>query len=70
MRGGEKMKHYYTTKEVADKLEVTYGTAYAWIKEGILPAYKFSREFRISVTDLDKFIKDKKVKGNKKVVFK
>ncbi|MBA7539560.1 hypothetical protein ES705_31840 [subsurface metagenome] len=62
------MKYYYTTQEVADRLEVTYGTAYSWIKEGILPAYKFRREYRISVRDFNKFIKDKKVKNNKVVV--
>ena len=62
------MKHYYTTQEVADKLSVSYGTVYVWIKEGILPAYKFRREFRVSATDLNKFIKDKKVKNNKVAV--
>lgn len=61
------MKYYYTTQEVADRLEVTYGTAYSWIKEGILPAYKFNREFRISARELNKFIRDKKVKNNKVV---
>jgi len=64
------MKEYYTTREVADKLEVAYLTVYVWIKEGWLPAYKFRRAFRISATDLDKFIRAKKVKNNKVVVTK
>ena len=59
---------YLSTQEVADKLCVSYLSVYYWIKDGILPAYKFRREFRISVTDLEKFIRDKKVKGNKVVV--
>lgn len=61
---------YLSTQEVADKLSVSYLSVYYWIKDGVLPAYKFRREFRISVTDLDKFIRDKKVKGKKKVVVK
>ncbi|MBA7579572.1 hypothetical protein ES708_21443 [subsurface metagenome] len=69
MKGGGEMKHYYTTQEIADLLEVTYGTAYSWIKEGVLPAYKFRREYRISVRDFNKFVKDKKV-NNKVVVVK
>ena len=59
---------YLSTQEVADKLRVSYLSVYYWIKDGILPAYKFRRDFRISVTDLDKFIKDKKI--NNKVVVK
>ncbi|MBA7516046.1 hypothetical protein ES705_08091 [subsurface metagenome] len=60
---------YLSTQEVADKLSVSYLSVYYWIRDGVLPAYKFRRAFRISVTDLDKFIRDKKVK-NKKVVVK
>ena len=67
MRGGEEMKQL-TTQEVADKLGVHYMTVYFWIKEGWLPAYRFKRNYRVDVTDLDKFIKDKKI--NNKVVAK
>lgn len=59
---------YLSTQEVADKLSVSYLSVYYWIKGGVLPAYKFKRDFRISVTDLNKFIKDKKVKNNKVAV--
>ena len=68
MRGGEEME-YLSTQEVADKLSVSYLSVYYWIRDGVLPAYKFRRAFRISVTDLNKFIRDKKVK-NKKVMAK
>ncbi|GAJ13622.1 unnamed protein product, partial [marine sediment metagenome] len=45
-----------------------YGTAYSWIIKGILPVYRFQREYRISVRDFNKFVKDKKIKNNKVVV--
>jgi len=57
-----------TTQQVADRLGVSYLTVYLWIKEGRIPAYKYKRNFRIDITDLNKFIKDKKM--NNKILVK
>jgi len=57
-----------TTQQVASRLGVSYLTVYLWIKEGRLPAYKYKRNFRVDITDLNKFLEDKKLKNNKVVV--
>lgn len=56
-----------TTQQVADRLGVRYLTVYFWIKEGLLPAYRFKRNFRVDIRDLDEFMEDKKVKNKKEV---
>jgi len=60
------MQTYYTTQQVADKLGVAYLTVYQWIKNNWLPAYKFKKDFRVNVKDLNKFIKDRKVEVKEK----
>ena len=57
---------YLTTQEVADKIGVSYLVVYFWIKDGLLPAYRFRRNYRIRIEDLNKFIQDKKVNVKEK----
>ena len=49
-------------KEVAKRLNLHYNTIYSYVKSGDLKAIKFKRVYRIEEQELDKFIKDKKVK--------
>ena len=47
---------YYTIEEVSKMLKVVYLTVYRWIQNDKLKAYKAGKQYRISKTDLDKFI--------------
>jgi excisionase family DNA binding protein len=51
---------YLTTKEVAEKLDVTVGRVRQMIADGQLPATKIGRDNFVKETDL-KLVKDRKV---------
>ncbi|VVA43764.1 conserved hypothetical protein [Candidatus Roizmanbacteria bacterium] len=53
---------YYSTKRVAKILEVKTITIRRWIQSGKLIAYKIGKELRIKKSDLDKFMKERRVK--------
>jgi excisionase family DNA binding protein len=48
---------YYPIAGVADALNVSTKTIYRWIESGELVAHKFGRQWRISKTDLETFLK-------------
>jgi excisionase family DNA binding protein len=52
------LDNYYTPQEVADKLKVNIRTIYRWIREGKLKAVKIGDLWRISESELERFIKD------------
>lgn len=52
-------ENYYTIKEVASLLKVAYLTVYRWIISGKLEAQKAGKQYRISKTNLDKFMQKK-----------
>jgi len=52
---------FYTPKEVASLLKVSYMTIFRWIKAGKIEAYKFGKQYRIKKDELDKFINERKV---------
>jgi len=47
---------YYSINEVANMLNVAYLTVYRWIRSSKLKAYKAGKQYRISKSDLEKFI--------------
>jgi len=51
-----------TLYEVAKRLNLHYNTIYSYVRSGELKAIKFKRVYRIEEQELEKFIKDKKVK--------
>jgi excisionase family DNA binding protein len=53
-------EEYYSIEEVAKMLKVAYLTVYRWIQSKKLRAIKAGKQYRISKSDLDKF-----VNGNK-----
>lgn len=53
-------KKYYTTKEVAEKLKVTWQTVFRWIKSGKLQYDKIGYQYRITQKHLDEFMKQSK----------
>lgn len=58
-------EEFYTIKEASGLFKVAYLTAYRWIKEGKLEAYKLGKQYKIKKADIDKFIKESKVNTNK-----
>lgn len=48
--------HYYSIKEVAKMLKVAYLTVYRWIQAKKLPAIKAGKQYRISKSELDRFV--------------
>ena len=47
---------FYTTKQLADFLQLSPRTIQRWIDEGQLPAYRFGRKFRVRGEDFDTFL--------------
>ena len=52
----KKHEQYYSINEVAKMLKVVYLTVYRWIQNDKLHAIKAGKQYRISETELDKFI--------------
>ena len=50
-------KDFYTTQELADKLQVNIMTIYRYIKAKRLKAYKIGKEFRIDRAEFEAFLK-------------
>lgn len=48
---------YYSIKEVAILVKVTYLTVYRWIRAKKVQAYKIGKQYRVEKKDLDAFIK-------------
>lgn len=50
-----------TVSHVAEILSVSDRTVRNWVQSGVLKAYRFGREYKITQTDLNEFIKQSKV---------
>ncbi len=48
---------FYTIPDVADVLKVSIKTVRRWIDDGEIAVYRFSRQIRISESDLSDFIR-------------
>lgn len=48
---------YYSIEEVAKMLKVAYLTVYRWVQAKRLVAFKAGKQYRITKTDLDTFLK-------------
>ncbi|MEG6568559.1 helix-turn-helix domain-containing protein [Thermoanaerobacterium thermosaccharolyticum] len=53
------MDNYYTPQQVAEKLQINIRTVYKWIREGKLKAIKVGDLWRISETELKRFVENK-----------
>ncbi len=58
-----KVKEFYTAKELADKLRVNIMTIYRYIDAKKLKAYKLGKEFRIDKKEFDSFLNKAKTNG-------
>jgi len=52
---------FLTPQEVSDLLRVSVYTVRRWIKEGELPAYKVGRGWRVSESDLDRWLRQQRM---------
>ncbi len=59
------MDEYLTTKEIASLLKVNILTVRRWIIAGKLPATFLGKEYRVSRSDLEKFLSERRVKGRR-----
>lgn len=50
-----------TVSHVAEILSVSDRTVRNWVQSGALKAYRFGREYKITQTDLNEFIKQSEV---------
>lgn len=55
-----KTEQYYSIEEVASMLKVAYLTVYRWIQAGKLKAIKAGKQYRITETNIKKFVESKK----------
>lgn len=54
-----KKEEYYSIEEVAKTLKVAYLTVYRWIQSQKLDALKAGKQYRISKSSLEMFLKQK-----------
>lgn len=50
-------REFYTAQDLAEKLTVNIMTIYRYIKAGKFKAYKIGKEFRISRSEFEAFLK-------------
>ena len=50
-----------TLQEAAERLKVHYMTAYRWVRRGDLPAYKAGGRLRVQVSDVDRFVQQRRI---------
>jgi MerR family transcriptional regulator, light-induced transcriptional regulator len=50
-----------TLQEAAEQLKVHYMTAYRWVRQGDLPAFKAGGRLRVRRTDVDRFVTQRRV---------
>lgn len=61
------MEEYYTTEQVAKILGIkNVITVRRWILKRQITAIKIGKEYRITKSDLDKFLEDRKIKAERK----
>jgi len=53
---------YYTLAEIAQRLKVSYRTAYRWVQAGELSAYKLGSDWRVAESDLQAFLQARKIR--------
>jgi excisionase family DNA binding protein len=56
-----KQNDFYTAIELAEKLSLNVMTIYRYIKGGKLKAYKIGKEFRIDISEFERFMNNAKV---------
>jgi len=52
---------YVSPKTIADNYEFDEGTVRGWCRSGKLKATKFDKDWRIKVTDWNKFVEDRTI---------
>lgn len=60
MKGMEKMT-LYSPEEVAEMLGVTPNAVRGWLRDGVMPAFKFGKVWRIKEADLEAFVEKSRV---------
>ncbi|MCX6782895.1 MAG: helix-turn-helix domain-containing protein [Candidatus Levybacteria bacterium] len=61
------MEEYYTTEQVAKMLGIkNVITVRRWILKRQITAIKIGKEYRITKSDLDKFLEDRKTQAERK----
>lgn len=53
--------NWMSTQEAARRLGITTRTLYRFVDEGLLPAYKMGRVFRLQQADVDAFIERSRI---------
>jgi excisionase family DNA binding protein len=59
--GSCRCRAWMSTQEAANRLGVTTRTLYRFVDEGLIPAYKMGRVFRLQKRDVDAFIETSRV---------
>ena len=52
-----------TAKEVADYLRVDRATVWRWCKQGVIPAFRVGRSWRIHQDDLKQLGREREING-------
>ncbi len=57
------MEKLLTVKQIAEYLQVSPRTVYEGIHIGFIPHYKFSRGVRFKISEVERWVKGRRVKG-------
>jgi excisionase family DNA binding protein len=53
-------KAFFSTRSLAEYLEVSERTVRDWLEQGLLPSYRFGASRRISADDVDTFVRERR----------
>ena len=57
------MEKLLTIQQLSELIQVSRNTIYEWTHISFIPHYKFPKGVRFRVSDIEKWLKDKKRKG-------
>jgi putative molybdopterin biosynthesis protein len=53
-------EEFYTVDELAQRLRVSRETIVNWLKKGVIASYKVGRQWRVSHTDFEQYMKSQR----------
>jgi excisionase family DNA binding protein len=58
----EQPDKWVNIEDIAVYLSITEDTARTWVREGKLPAYKVGKRYKFKLSEIDKWVREGKIK--------
>ena len=60
---GDLLDEWVTLQDIADELKLHIETVREWVRTRRLTAYKVGRDYRVKRSDLNKFLEERRTRG-------